>query len=253
MKNKNLIGIYCILVLLIAPTVLVGVKDGVPGVAELSERLQLNEQQISHVNKVFKMADSQAEKDRENYKGNPIALIEAAKRRRAMTDQHIESVLNDHQKQEYSNLKQFRGQNDELFILQEGLMLTKEQFSRIKTIVDNHHKMLESRRGGMRRGRGGPGMRNGGMVGGMSSGGMGGGMGRGVGRGVGPMGRGGAESMHDRMLQNMKDMDAKKAKKIKKVLTKEQKVMYKEIRKMQKKEMEQRFQKRMEHMQQSRN
>lgn len=258
MKNGYLMGFYCLLALLIVPMVLVGAYDVSPRATELSELLQLNEQQIADVEKVFNMANGQAEKDRENFKGNPIALIEAAKRRREMTDQHIEHILDDDQKQKFNTLKQLRERNDELFVLQEGLMLTEEQHSRIKTILDDHHKMLEARRKsmkGMRSGGGGMGggMKGGGMGGGMGMGGRGGGMGGGRGGSMGSMGRGGAGNMQDRMLQDMKDMDAKKAKKIKKVLTKDQKVMYKEIRKMQIKELEQEFHQRMEQRQKARN
>ena len=55
---------------------------------------------------------------------------------------------------------------------------------------------------------------------------------------IGPLARG---NMNDRMLQAIKEMDAKKAKKIKQLLTKEQLPRYKTIRKMQNKELEKHF------------
>lgn len=201
-------------------------------VIELSEQLELSNQQTLEVEKIVKMAQNQAEMDRESYKDNALALIEAAKRRRQMTDTHIEALLEPGQKENFDLLKSKRKLSEELFILKEGLLLTEDQTVRVKEILDDYRKRFEANKEAFRekmKGRGG------GMHGG--AGGKRGGMGKGSG-GMPGGGRG------DAMLQAMQERENEKAKEIKRILTKDQQEMYKPIRKMQKKELQNRMKER---------
>jgi hypothetical protein len=211
----------------------------------LPEELRLTDEQVLQVEKIFKMAQGQAEKDVESFKGNALGLIEAARRRLRMIDYHIENLLNPEQKIVYAAHKKNRSRHEEFFILTEGLLLTEDQQVKVRIILDEYHEKLKSQRDKMRK--------QGGMRGGMR-GGMSGGMegGRGSGRGMaggppgGGMGRGGMgggmRGPGSDMMDVFKKYDSKKAKKINKVLTEEQQKMYKAIRKMQKKEMQERLQ-----------
>lgn len=207
----------------------------------LPAELKLTDEQARQVEKILKMEQGQAEKDRENFKGNALGLIQAARRRVSMVDFHIENLLTPEQKNVYADYKHKRKQNEELFILTEGLVLSEEQQVKVKIILDEYHEMMKADRDKMHRQMemGGGGMPGGGMdrddrgdgEGSMAGGPPGGGMGRGGMRGPG-------SGMADVFKKN----DSKKAKQISKLLTKEQQKMYKDIRKMQQKEMQERMQ-----------
>jgi hypothetical protein len=233
--------------------------DAVTAVArELQARLQLTPEQATGVVKIFKMAQSQALMDRENFKGNALALIQAALRRRDMTDGLVEGLLTPEQKPIFADFKEKRKMSEEFFLLNEGLLLTEEQSAQVKQILDEYRELLIADRenmaalaqenggdllndpyGNMQGGVGNmpgtvpgsvPGQVPNMMRGGMRSGGIPGEL------------RGANEE--SRMLEAMKDQDAKKEKKIQKVLTEEQQKMYKDIIKMQQQEIKKRLEER---------
>ena len=213
----DVIGVFLLVVAAVSATV----EDPAKRRGTLSELLDLDVRQETRLQEINGMAQAQARLDRENFKTNAAGLIESARRRRAMVDSHIEEMLTDGQKETFEQIQQRRMRQREMFALTEGLLLTPDQQGQVREILDNYRPDkkgmrpdgINGRDRGMGMGRG-----RGGMMGG----------GRG---GMRPGGRGG-----DRFRQKMEEMDAKKAKEIKKILSPEQKELYKQIRSMQKAE-----------------
>jgi hypothetical protein len=228
--------------------------DAVSAIArELQARLQLTAEQVTGVEKIFKMAQSQALTDRENFKGNALALIRAAMRRRDMTDGFVEKLLTPEQMPIFADYKEKRKMAEEFFQLNEGLQLTQEQSVQVKQILDEFRELIIADRennaaladenGGdllndpYSTMPGGVGNRPGNVPGSMPN------MMRSGTHGNIPGELRGANE-ESRMLEAMKDMDAKKEKKIEKVLTEEQQKLYKDIIKMQQQEIKKRLEER---------
>jgi hypothetical protein len=207
----DVIGVFLLLVAVVSATV----EDPAQRRGSLSELLDLDYRQVSRLREITEMEQSQARLDRENFKTNAAALVESARRRRAMVDSHIEEMLTDEQKETFERIKQQRMRQREMFTLTEGLLLTPDQQGQVREILEKNRPDRKGKRPG---GFDGPGM-------GMGRGGMMGG-GRG---GMRPGGRGG-----DRFRQKMDEMDSKKAKEIKKLLSPEQRELYKQVRSIQK-------------------
>ncbi len=247
-KINHLIVLIIIFLLPVLATV-PGTVTAAPNViTELQARLQLTGEQVTEVERIFKMAQSQAELDRENFKGNALALIESAKRRRDMSDSLCEALLNPEQKKLFLAYKEKRKQEDGFFILKEGLILTEEQSWQVRNILDEYRRQFEVDRqrlaaemeDGYDQMDGGIGMPGempygtpyvmpGGVPGGMTGE-------RRVSQAH--MSRG---NMKYRLLDLMQELENKTAKKIKPLLTKEQDKMYEDIRKMQQAELKRRI------------
>ncbi len=224
--------------------------------AEIAVELELTESQLQKVAKFSGMLESQAKMDRENFKGNPLALIEAAKRREKMAYTHLETLLEVGQMESLDSMKRSRRRNRELFMLKEGLLLSPEQVSRINVIIEDFRKQQIAQReakknqksgkgGSMHEGRGG-GMRGGGMGGGMRGGGKGGGGGM---RGGGKGGMGDGMDQGDRinaMMEKMEKQLEKKVTLINDFLTETQQQMVPPILELLKTEMRARMNKKME-------
>lgn len=212
---------------------------------ELRAQLQLTEEQEAEVERIFKMAQSQAELDRQNFKGHSTALIEAAKRRRNMTDSLVEALLNPEQKVRFKGYKEKRNRDEEFFILKEGLSLTEEQSFQVKNILDEYRGLFDPEQEQMRaqlEERGDQMMGNPGQMPGEIPGALPGTMRGGYDverRGRYGFGRG--ENMESRLLDALKEVDEKIAKKINPLLTKEQQKLYEGIRKMQREELKRRL------------
>ncbi|MDQ1351621.1 MAG: hypothetical protein QG657_1926 [Acidobacteriota bacterium] len=252
-KITNLIVLISILVLSSLPIVS-QTGDPVSTITtELQARLQLTPEQVTGVVKIFKMAQSQALVDRENFKGNALALVQAAMRRREMTDGFVEKLLNPEQMPLFADYKERRKMTEEFFVLNEGLQLTQEQSVQVKQILDEYREWFKTERensealGDENSGdllndpydnlQGGIGNRPGNVPGSMPN------IMRNRTRGDMPGELRGANE-ESRMLEALKDLDAKKEKKIEKVLTEEQQKMYKDIIKMQQQEMKKRLEER---------
>lgn len=252
----RLIILMSILVLFSLPAPVISqTEDVVSATArDLQARLQLTEEQVVGVIKVYKMAQSQALTDRENFTGNALALLQAARRRREMVDGFVEKLLTPEQKPVFAEYKERRKMDEEFFELNEGLQLTQEQSVQVKKILDEYREWLKTElenNAAMADENGGdllndPYNNVPGAVGNMS------GNVPGRTRGNVPtMMRSGVHgdrpgelrgaNEESRMLEAMKDLDAKKEKKIDKVLTEEQQKMYKEIIKLQQQERKKRF------------
>lgn len=218
---------------------------------QISAQLGLTDNQALEVGKILKMTNSQAAQDRENFKGNARGLIEMARQRRRTRDQLIFRLLDEEQKHKFFTYMKKKQSEEELFLLTEGLMLTGEQLSQVKRILNEFREkwnrqqryaridMDEMMYGGGMTPSGGY-MPGGGML---PNGGMtpnstmmpGAGM-----RNSGSMRRV-PRGMQDRLLQDMRAHNDAKAKKIKKILTPEQKKLYKYVLKLQDKELEEAF------------
>ena len=207
-------------------------------VKELTEKIGLTPEQVADVKKIFVMSQEQAKRDRVTYRSNALALIQAAEKRRQMTDKRIEELLNTEQMEKFDTFKKEREKNVELFELTEGLMLTDDQILKVGIILEDYEWRLDELNEKMKEmrenlGEGMPGKRGGGMrTGGMRGGGMrGGGMRGGMGRRGGRMGP----------FEELSKVRKEKEKKIKELLSKKQKKLYKQILKEQKKKMEKRM------------
>lgn len=253
MKKKNtsnkigyLIVLMNILVLLSLPAVSQPDDAVSVIVRDFQARLQLTAEQVTGVEKIYKMGQSQALVDRENFKGNALALIQAAMRRREMTDGFVEKLLNPEQMPLFADYKERRKMTEEFFMLNEGLQLSQEQSVQVKQILDeyrewmkaeheNSQAMADENGGDLLNDpydnlQGGIGNRPGNVPGTTPN------MMRNNMRGNMPGELRGANE-ESRMLEALKDLDDKKEKKIQKVLTEEQQKMYKDIIKLQQQEM----------------
>ncbi len=264
MKKKNKSNKIVYLVVLMSILILSSLSalsqtsDVVSAVAmELQARLQLTTEQVTGVVKIYKMVQSQALMDRENFKGNALALIQAAMRRRDMADGFVEKLLTPEQKPLFVDYKEKRKMMEEFFILNEGLQLTEEQSVQVKQILDEYQEWIKADRennealaeengsdllndpyNNMPGGVGNmPGTVPGSVPGHVPN--M---MRSGVHGGIPGELRGANEE--SRMLEAMKNLDDKKEKKIEKVLTEEQQKIYKDIIKMQQQEMKKRLEER---------
>ena len=189
---------------------------------KLTQRLKLSEEQTTKVREILQEVQLQKESDRKTYKTDALALIQAAWTRRNHVDNKIEPILDSQQLEEYKRLRKLHPVDRELFVLTEGLCLNDEQIFDVEGILIRLHNEYGQLSDLMEM-MGGSGGKPGGPRGG--GGGIGPGGGRG-GMGGMPMGRGGG-----RMASMMKQIEAKKAKSIKKLLTEEQKELYEQIRK----------------------
>jgi hypothetical protein len=172
---------------------------------KLTQRLKLSEEQTAKVREILQEVQLQKDTDRQTYKTDALALIQAAWTRRNHVDNKIEPILDSQQLEEYKRLRKLHPVDRELFVLTEGLCLNDEQIFDVEGILirlHNEYGQLSQLMEMMGAGGGGPGGPGGGR----------GGMGR------MPMGRGGG-----RLASMMKKIEAQKAKAIKKLLTREQK------------------------------
>ena len=254
--KRNRLFVFLRLILMVFVTMSLGaVEEVVPfeeNIDSLTERLTLTGEQVERVKKIFNLESSQAKIDRQTYADTALALIQAAGKRRHICDGHIDAILNEEQLQEYREIKKERKDREELFELKEGLLLTEAQTRQVAHVLDEFmrkHGNFEP--GKMNDRQPGGGMRGGGMKGGGMRGGAGGMGGAGMKGGDSGMG-GGRSTMtvgrSNPMLEMWKKREAKKAKSIKKFLTKDQKELYKQIRKYKTKQMKKKFKEMQEKM-----
>jgi hypothetical protein len=212
---------------------------------ELKAQLQLTDEQEAEVERIYNMANSQAELDRQNFKGNTLALIEAAKRRRDMTDSLVEALLKPEQKILFKNYREKRNRDEEFFMLKEGLSLNQEQCYQVKNILDEYRGSFDPEQEKMRvelEERGDQMMGYSGQLPGEIPGTV---PGRTDVERRGSYGFGRGENLESRLLNLLRDVDEKIAKKINPILTKEQQKMYEIIRKMQQDSLQKRLSERL--------
>ncbi len=110
---------------------------------DFKDELKFSELQIKKFEKTIRIYYSQATLDRETFKTNSIALIEAAKRRKIMFDTGMNSFLNDEQKMQYESIKRDSIIDKELFILKEGLLLTDPQVLQAMFILEEYNPRID--------------------------------------------------------------------------------------------------------------
>ena len=150
-------------------------------VNDFKDELKLSEAQIEKFNEILGIYNSQSIIDKETFGTNPIALVEAGKRRMNVFDMGMNSFLNDVQRAHYLVVKKDNRNENELFILKEGLLLTNSQTLHAGFILEEYNARLDlirESKQGMRKksdrteltakgsGRGGKGGGRGGMQGG---------------------------------------------------------------------------------------
>jgi hypothetical protein len=220
----------------------------------LKERLQLTPQQVESVKDIIKMLQAQENLDRQNFKANAIALVAAAVRRAQMGEMKLSFDLSDSQKKILMDLKKEQSKFREFFSLKEGLLLSEEQVSKIKTIIqifaskrpvrgDDYENMadLMDPMGygyGYNSGYGMPGnLPN--MVPGTTQNQIPGSMQRNMARNRHPH----AMRMSEGLIDKLKNHEAQKEKAIDVILTLEQKKLFKQLKEERHKELEMMFEK----------
>jgi hypothetical protein len=112
----------------------------------LREKLELTDDQTANIKQILLDAEKQAEQDRDLNKGNPRALIAAARERREMTDRQIENMLTEVQKIKYQELRKNIITDDRTSMLVERLKLSDEQALQVQTILIREQEQMEKLR-----------------------------------------------------------------------------------------------------------
>jgi Spy/CpxP family protein refolding chaperone len=124
-------------------------------VNKLQKELNLSEEQTNRVRQVLDYNYQQAQKEHEENKGNPEALINAAKARQEITDRQMQNVLTPEQYQEYQEISKNSVTDAAALKLKERLALTDEQTGQVAQIYaatrDEMQKMRENNSGDRRR------------------------------------------------------------------------------------------------------
>lgn len=216
---------------------------------QLKERLQLTPGQVDTVKIIIKMLQSQENLDRQNFKKNALALIAAAVRRAQMVEMKLSNELSDTQKTTLTEIKKEQNNDREFFTLKEGLLLTAEQAAEVKALLqiyaskrpvrgdayDNMLDLYDPLDYGYGYGAGyAPGYGMQGNIPGTAQRNMPGTMQRDM---IHPR-RSYAMRMTEGLIEKLKEHEAKKEKAIEPILTKEQKILFNQLKKVRHKELE---------------
>lgn len=185
---------------------------------KLKATLSLDETQVKEVSRILKASISQATLDRENFKLNGVALIEASRRRRKTKMQQIKMLMKPEQMKAFDKNMRVKPFDHELSMWIEGLLLNGDQAFTVEGILIEHYNRLETMM---------PEAMD--QDDRMDRGGRGSGMGHGGGKSGGRSGMGYGIGMGRRGKSMMKELQHKKNKQIRKILDKNQKVLYKQI------------------------
>ncbi|MCP4219015.1 MAG: hypothetical protein GY765_30555, partial [bacterium] len=146
LRNRCVIAILSILLAL--PALLraekpAGENKFLPRTFRLKAQLSLTNEQTARVEKLMKMVKSQTENDRQVFKGNSLALLEAAKRREQMVETHIGNLLTSEQTPVFKGLLKSKKARQEMFILRESLALNAKQIAAVQVILDKYREKLK--------------------------------------------------------------------------------------------------------------
>jgi hypothetical protein len=189
-------------------------------VMKLKKRLNLTDEQSTKAAKILKRVGEQAVKDRETFKTDAVTLIEVAWERRETANMGIAALLTPDQREEFKKVARMTPFDRELFDLTEGLLLNDDQAFTVEGILIKYYNTLNEMIPEEMRERVAEGDRE-----------------RDVKRGR-PTGMGMGMFMYGRFKRVMEEFNDKKVRAIKKVLTKEQKKLYKQLRKHRKERMQ---------------
>ncbi len=189
-------------------------------VMKLKKRLNLTDEQSTKVEKILKSAGDQAVKDREAFKTDAVTIVELAWERRETANMRIEALLNSDQREEFLKIARMTPFDRELFDLTEGLLLDDNQAFTVEGILIKYYDALNEMIPEEMRERIAEGDRE-----------------RDVKRSR-PTGMGMGMLMYGRFKRVMEEFNEKKVRTIKKILSKEQKRLYKQLRKHRKERMQ---------------
>jgi hypothetical protein len=195
-------------------------------VMKLKKQLNLTDQQGIKAAKILKEAEEQAVKDREAFKTDAVTLIELAWERRETANMRIEAILNADQGKEFQKISRMTPFDRELFDLTEGLLLDDNQAFTVEGILIKYYNTLNEMIPEEMRERIAEGDRESNVK-----------RGRPTGMGMGMFSYG-------RLKRVMEEFNDQKIRAIKKVLTKAQKKLYKQLRKHRKERMQEWMKKR---------
>jgi len=189
-------------------------------VMKLKKQLNLTDEQSTKVEKILKKSGEQAVKDRATFKTDAVTLVEVAWERRVTANMRIESLLTPEQREEFQKIARMTPFDQELFDLTEGLLLDDHQAFTVEGILIKYYNTLNEMIPEEMREQIAEGDRE-----------------RDVKRGR-PTGMGMGMIMYGRFKRVMEEFNEKKVRAIKKVLSKEQKILYKQLRKHRKQRMQ---------------
>lgn len=189
-------------------------------VMKLKKRLNLTGEQSSKVEKILKEAGERAVKDRETFKTDAVTLVELAWERRETANMRIIAILNSDQREEFQKIARMTPFDRELFDLTEGLLLDDNQAFTVEGILIKYYDALNEMIPEEMRERIAEGDRESNVK-----------RGRPTGMGMGMF-------MYGRLKRVMEEFNEKKVRAIKKILTQEQKKLYKQYRKHREQRME---------------
>jgi hypothetical protein len=187
-------------------------------VIKLKKRLNLTDEQSIKAAKILKKTGERAVKDRNTFKTDAVTLVELAWERRVTANMRIEALLNSEQKAEFKKIARMTPFDRELFDLTEGLLLNDDQAFTVEGILIKYYNTLNEMIPEEMRERIAEGDRESGVK-----------RGRPTGMGM---------RMYGRFKRVLEEFNEKKVRAIKKVLSKEQKKLYKQLRKHRKQRME---------------
>jgi hypothetical protein len=182
-------------------------------VMKLKKRLNLTDEQITKIEKILKRTGERAVKDRETFKTDAVTLVEVAWERRETANMRIEALLTPDQREEFQKIARVTPFDRELFDLTEGLLLDDDQAFTVEGILIRYYNILNEMIPEEMRERIAEGDRESDVK-----------RGRPTGMGMGML-------MYGRFKRVMEEFNEKKVRAIKKVLSKEQKILYKQLRK----------------------
>lgn len=144
-KNNLLKWLIIVFVLLSSTVVLSPQNDDVITsiIRQLASRLDLNEEQADKIKSIISTAEDQMTRDRQMFKGNEPALIEVAKKRRDMTETHIEAVLNPEQQKKYPEVRPIIHLDDQGISLMEILAMTYPQAYKTAAVIEMERKQAQ--------------------------------------------------------------------------------------------------------------
>lgn len=112
-------------------------------IREMSARLELTGEQVTRIKSVLSAAQDQMIRDREMFRGNEPALIETAKKRRDMTEAHIEAVLDAGQREKYTEAREIIHLDDYVVSLMEILAMKYSQAYKTAEIITMEKKQAQ--------------------------------------------------------------------------------------------------------------
>jgi Spy/CpxP family protein refolding chaperone len=188
-------------------------------VMKIKKQLNLTDEQSTKVERIFKISLEQAVKDRAIFKTDAVTLVEVAWERRVTANMRIEALLTPDQREEFQKIARMTPFDRELFDLTEGLLLDDDQAFTVEGILIKYYNTLNEMIPEEMRERIAEGDRESNVK-----------RGRPTGMGMGMI-------MYGRFKRVIEEFNEKKVRAIKKVLSKEQKILYKQLRKHRKERM----------------